>query len=47
MVLAIEPVYFSDHGGFHLEDEIVLTADGVELLSDGRGEMRAIVGAYA
>jgi Xaa-Pro aminopeptidase len=47
MVLAIEPVYFSDHGGFHLEDEIVVTADGCELLSDGRGAMRAITGALA
>ena len=47
MVLAIEPVYFSDHGGFHLEDEIVVTADGCELLSDGRGAMRAITGAHA
>lgn len=47
MVLAIEPVYFSDHGGFHLEDEILITSSGCELLSDGRGAMRAISGAHA
>ena len=47
MVLAIEPVYFADHGGFHLEDELLVTGDGCELLSDGRGALRAIDGAVA
>lgn len=39
MVLAIEPVYFTETMGFHLEDEILIRADGCELLSDGRGPL--------
>lgn len=36
MVLAIEPVFFTPDMGFHLEDEVIVTADGYELISDGR-----------
>lgn len=36
MVLAIEPVLFTEEMGFHLEDEVVVTADGCDLISDGR-----------
>jgi len=39
MVLAIEPVFFSDRMGFHLEDEVVVTAAGCALISDGRGSL--------
>lgn len=42
MVLAIEPVTHVDGMGFHIEDEVIVTADGCELISDGRGEMLTI-----
>ena len=42
MVLAIEPVTHVNGVGFHIEDEVIVTADGCELISDGRGEMLSI-----
>ena len=42
MILAIEPVYFWENQGFHLEDYVLVTQDGCELLSDGRGELPVI-----
>jgi len=42
MVLAIEPVTQVDGVGFHIEDEVIVTANGCELISDGRGEMLRI-----
>lgn len=42
MVLAIEPVTHVEGTGFHIEDEVIVTADGCELISDGRGEMLTI-----
>jgi Xaa-Pro aminopeptidase len=33
MVMAIEPIHVQDGYIFHIEDEIVVTADGHELLS--------------
>jgi Xaa-Pro aminopeptidase len=42
MVFAIEPVCFKGRWGFHLEDEVLVTTKGCELLSDGRGELRQI-----
>jgi Xaa-Pro aminopeptidase len=42
MVLAIEPVYHRGNEGFHLEDYVLVTAGGCELLSDGRGELPLI-----
>jgi Xaa-Pro aminopeptidase len=36
MVLAIEPVFFTRDMGFHLEDELIVTAGGYQLISDGR-----------
>lgn len=39
MVLAVEPVYFTEKIGFHLEDEVIVTSDGFELISDGRGPL--------
>jgi Xaa-Pro dipeptidase len=42
MVFAIEPVVFQGEWGFHLEDEILVTDKGCELLSEGRGELRQI-----
>lgn len=42
MVFAIEPVVFQGDWGFHLEDEILVTDAGCELLSDGRGDLREI-----
>lgn len=37
MVLAIEPVFFTGNQGFHIEDYMLVTANGCEMLSDGRG----------
>lgn len=42
MVLAIEPVTHVDGVGFHIEDEVIVTEDGCELISDGRGPMLSI-----
>lgn len=42
MVLAIEEVIHPQGVGFHLEDEVIVTSNGYELISDGRGEMLAI-----
>ena len=42
MVLAIEPVYFTETMGFHLEDEVIVRADGCEMISDGRGPLTEI-----
>lgn len=39
MVLAIEPLHFVSEWGFHIEDEVIVTRDGCELISDGRGEL--------
>ncbi len=39
MVLAIEPLHFEGEWGFHLEDEVIITRDGCELISDGRGPL--------
>lgn len=42
MVLAIEPVTHADGIGFHIEDEVIVTENGIELISDGRGEIMCI-----
>ncbi|MCZ7568890.1 MAG: Xaa-Pro peptidase family protein [Ardenticatenaceae bacterium] len=38
-VLAVEPLYFTPTMGLHLEDELIVGADGCELISDGRGPL--------
>lgn len=43
-VVTIEPgVYLPGWGGVRLEDDVLLHADGAELLSDGRTELRELV----
>lgn len=42
MVLVIEPVFFTGNQGFHLEDIVLVTAGGCEILSDGRGDLPII-----
>jgi Xaa-Pro dipeptidase len=42
MVFAIEPVHYTGTWGFHLEDEVLVTASGCEFLSDGRGPLPVI-----
>jgi Xaa-Pro aminopeptidase len=42
-VVTIEPgIYISGWGGVRIEDDIYLGADGTEMLSDGRTELREL-----
>jgi Xaa-Pro aminopeptidase len=42
MVMSIEPVSHPEEMGFHIEDEVIVTANGHELISDGRGDIMCI-----
>jgi Xaa-Pro aminopeptidase len=44
MVLAIEPIYRIGEIGFHLEDNLIVTADGVENMTSRLGTELAVVG---
>ncbi len=44
MVLAIEPIYRIGEIGFHLEDNLIVTADGVENMTALLGDELAVVG---
>jgi Xaa-Pro aminopeptidase len=44
MVLAIEPIYRQGEIGFHLEDNLIVTADGVENMTSRLGTELAVVG---
>lgn len=44
MVLAIEPIYRQGEIGFHLEDNLIVTADGVENMTSRLGSELAVVG---
>lgn len=42
MFLAVEEVTHIRENGFHIEDELIVTANGCELVSDGRGVLMVI-----
>jgi Xaa-Pro dipeptidase len=44
MVLAIEPVYRIGEMGFHLEDNLIVTANGVENMTSRIGRDLVVVG---
>lgn len=43
MVLVIEPVFATGAEQYHLEDFVLVTKDGCEILSDGRGQLPVIM----
>jgi len=43
MVLVIEPVFATGAEQYHLEDFVLVTKDGCEILSDGRGQLPVII----